>query len=331
MNASRHFLFPLALLVTIGASAIGVWQAQATHRAEVAHAAIDARRADLERWLDGRLGRLVSGEPARMEAERQSRGADAASLGAEISAVAARGLSGKEMAGLGQSGGAPGATEVTSASELSYSVVETREDSTGWAPPREDPAMRRMKLELKYGGFLAQLELSADQKTRFLDILHRQEEAETDLAHVAEAGKLPPNDSTIINMHEEIAARNWAAVRELLGEEKAEQVRQYERASYSRDTVTDWVGDAALVGITFDFPQLMQLAQAIHATRVDGDRLGEIDWERANVAVRPILTSEQFAFVERRIKQRTLEQKSSAVQRLVEKTLDIAPGKIPAR
>jgi hypothetical protein len=93
--------------------------------------------------------------------------------------------------------------------------------------------------------------------------------------------------------------------------------------------VAGWTGGAAVVGISFDFPQLMQLAQAVHAARTDNG-LGEIEWKSVAAAARTLLNSEQFVFVEPQIRHRALQQKSSGLMQLVEKTLDAAPPKSPA-
>jgi hypothetical protein len=304
MTSLRLMLFSLAMLAGAGASVVTVWQTFAARALKSAQALVAARSAEVGRQLrvaaPAGAGALLS---APLDGRLVSR-SEAPSAGSEAAVS------------FGTSGAPPEGIVISTGTSFVHHAVSVMSSEAVVSLP-EDRETRLGSIEAKYGGFLPRLGLSPAQEGRLREILLLRDERASDLRRAAETQGLLPSDLDLAAMHEENRQRQENALRALLGEARLAQLQNFERSIPGQHVIGSLIHDAALLGVAFEHSQLVQLSIAVQGTR----DLPDPDWEQLREAAHSILTAEQMAFLQPRLRHQAARQKSQELLSRAETSL----------
>lgn len=279
MSTRTHLLLVgLALLLTAG----GVWYAVRTAQARDENARV---LVSLEKARNG-LDAKVKNAERRREAAESSRQMAQAELEAARTATARKPGAPSETSARSQGGGS------TPSADLRKLIVSN--------PKMENlfVATVRDRVRWEYGLLFSRHKLSPAQIEKFVDSATKLQELEMDLYAVGEADS--GSRESVRELSRKAQEEHTAVMRELLGEEAATIVRDYNRMGSARNAVGEIGGAAAMAGVPLSATQAQQLYDILSNASSTYQKGGfadlrSIDWTAADAQAAKILSPAQLA------------------------------------
>jgi hypothetical protein len=165
-------------------------------------------------------------------------------------------------------------------------------------------AARQVDLAITHGPFFRTHRLTPEQIEKLTGLLARHDAKLEDVAAVARARGLRPNDSAIVALRNEALSELRAPGTELLGESGYAALQEYERTVPVRAFVGKLAGLAALSDDPLTPVQAEDLTRVLStasSTYVHGGTavLGGVNWTQADAAALAILSPTQFEIFSR--------------------------------
>ncbi|MSU23125.1 MAG: hypothetical protein EXS32_04795 [Opitutus sp.] len=164
----------------------------------------------------------------------------------------------------------------------------------------------RLRFANVYQSLFRALRLSPEQIEQFMAISARQHERVMDLGQMEREGLIAKDDPAIARIRAEGVAAEHAAYRELFGESGYRQFIEDQKKTTAREIIGGFGARALMTGMPISADKLEQLVEAVAASQIpnigwrqsDGRfatwQFDPIDWDVADVRVRPLLSDAEW-------------------------------------